>query len=159
MGNMAKNNHSELSEETMAFIDSICMTGNTPMEHDNVKRLMLDIILSDNMLISLNADDVKGLFHDGDKITAFEANVDASKENRMEQLVGLLKQKCENVSTINKMMLCVFCPADDGVGMEELEVLNNWFSSLNSDLEIKWGIALENSLDADKKLRGTMFVQ
>lgn len=152
------NINTELSAETLALIYAICEKGNTPLERENTKQLILEILLHKHKLISLDMNDIKQ-FQGGGKVTAFEVVVDALNEVRMKQLVALISQKCESASTFCKMLIMFICPLDNVLKINEMNGLTDLCRKFDNTVQCIWGIAMEEQVCTTSKLRAIVIIQ
>ncbi len=155
---MTMNKKTELSAETMVFIDAICAKDNTSSECENVKRFMLEILLHKHKLISFDMNDIIQ-FQGGGKITAFDVSVDASDEARMKQLTNLVSNKCKTVFTFRKILIMLICPQNNMLKIGEMNELAILFDELKKDVQTFWGIAVEEQECTTPKLRGIVLIQ
>lgn len=155
---MTMNKNTELSAETMAFIDTICENSNTLSERENVKRLILEILQHKHKLINLDLNDIRLLQGEG-SITAFDVSVDASDEARMKRLVELISQKCNSDSTFCKILIMLICPQNNMLKIGEMNELAILFDGFNKDVQSVWGIAVDEQESTTPKLRGIILIK
>ena len=145
----------EISAEVMDRIETICAIGNTKEEKECVKRYLLEIITDVRSVVDFDYHDIYTTFWGGGKVTAFEVAASADDEQRMHHLVEQIRQKCAQIAPFSKMILYLMCCENCMLKMDEVNELNDWFSTLDSNLDIRWGF----SKNCEDNLRAIVLVQ
>ena len=145
----------EISAEVMDRIETICAIGNTKEEKECVKEYLLEIITDVRSVVDFDYHDIYTTFWGGGKVTAFEVAASACDELRMHHLVEQIRQKCAQIAPFSKMILYLMCSENCMLKMDEMNALNDWFSTLDSNLDIRWGF----SKNCEDNLRAIVLVQ
>ena len=155
---MSENNLA-ISPETMAQIDAICQNENSPSESEYVKRLLLEIIQANFMIIGLDYHDIYAQFSQGGKVSALEIEVDATCPDRMQQIASKIGEHCRLMPCLSNIMLYFDCRKDSLLKMDELNSLNDMFQTIGDSINIKWGVNVNKAQTDIPKIRVIVLTQ
>ena len=124
-------------------------------EREKVKNGIIEIIDAPKGLVCIDANDVRDLFQEGGVIHAFNASVDASKENRMAMMMAMIMRNAKHFESYNHALVFFFFPEDRPLLIEELQSFSDWIESVSGDLMIKWGMATQST----QELRAIILLQ
>ena len=114
-------------------------------ECEKVKRSIVDVINAPKSLVSIDVNDVRDLFHEGEAIHTYDASVGASIKKRMESLMDLIIVNTKKYEPFSHALIFFFFPEDRPLLMEELKLLSDWIESVPGDFLIKWGMATQST--------------
>lgn len=114
-------------------------------ERRKVKNCIMDVLNAPKGLVSIDINDVRDLFQEGGVIHAFDDSVDASKADRMNQIVDIIIRKATRLEPYNHALVFFFFPEKQPMLMEELQPFSDWIKSVPGDLLIKWGMAAQST--------------
>ena len=89
----------------MEHICNLPVSKRETVEQKKVERLILEITNDSNSIIGIDACDIGNLFKKGKVIHAIEVTVDAGKEDRMQLLIELIKDKVKGLGVFNRILV------------------------------------------------------
>jgi cell division GTPase FtsZ len=115
----------------------------------------MDVLNAPKGLVSIDINDVRDLFQEGGVIHAFDDSVDASKADRMNQIVDIIIRKATRLEPYNHALVFFFFPEEQPLRMEELRPFSDWIESIPGEFMIKWGMATQSM----QELRAIVLLQ
>ena len=124
-------------------------------ERRKVKNCIMDVLNAPKGLVSIDINDVRDLFQEGGVIHAFDDSVDASKADRMNQIVDIIIRKATRLEPFNHALVFFFFPEEQPLRMDELQPFSDWIESITGEFLIKWGMATQSK----QELRAIVLLQ
>ena len=124
-------------------------------ERRKVKSCIIDVLNAPKGLVNIDVNDVRDLFQEGGAIHAFEASVDALKENRMKQVMDRIIRNATHFKPYNRALAFFFFPEEQPLRMDELQPFSDWIESITGEFMIKWGMATQSK----QELRAIVLLQ
>ena len=123
------------------------MIKNKLTEPDERKRTkeLLDEILKAERLVGIDESDIRNLFKGGGEIHAIDAKVDATREDRMNCLMGQIRNKAKSFEPYNCVLVYFLFPKNNSLTMAEIGLFSDWIESLPGDLLSKFGLSIHSS--------------
>ena len=126
----------------MEHICNIPVSKRETVEQEKVERPILEITNDSNSIIRIDACDIGNLFKKGKVIHAIEVTVDAGKEDRMQLLIELIKDKVKGLGVFNRILVYLLFPEEKSIKMKELQLLKDWIGLYPKDLLPELGLSI-----------------
>lgn len=105
-----------------------------------VSQELKDMVIADKQSICLDEHDIKQVVDNKNGYAYICIQEDEEQTEFLENALKKLRTK-DGVKEATYFLLSVQFPGNKGLGMEEMNIINNFMETLENDFELKWGIA------------------
>ena len=128
---------------------------STQYERGLVKRSIMNVLNAAKGIVSIDVNDVRDLFQEGGAIHAFDVSVNATRENRIVQIMVKIRRNAKHFEPYNHALVFFFFPEEQPLRMDELQPFSDWIESIPGEFMVKWGMATQST----QEIRAIVLVQ